>query len=454
MRTYIIQPDPNWLLDAIRNQPNNGLLRYRGIKGSPTIHVTDPSFRRAVLSTQAYSDFEKPLHTRQRLSTFSGEGLLVAEGDVHKTQRRQLLPAFSLQHVRSLVPLFWSKSRELVDALENHIVSSGQCEVPIYDWTSRAALDIIGTAAWGKDFGSIADPDTDFVQRYRSLFVQPSFGKLLLQIFIPAPIALRLPLPEMRRVKGAVRASREAAEAAVKERHEDPKQSLRKDILSVAMRNERLDDKILVDTLLTFLAAGHETSASAAQFACFQLAKNPKIQERLRAEVRQHLPSLRSEQDMTARELESLPYLRGVTLEALRMHPPVPSGERRVAIRDTVVCGHSIPAGTEIFSHAWVTNRLGWDRAEEFDPERWLGEEAEKRKYGSSGDFEFSPFSHGTRACIGAPFARLEQLALIACLTGRFRFTLCSDPNPQMVFAVTVAPTEPIALKMEPLAGW
>jgi len=156
---------------------------------------------------------------------------------------------------------------------------------------------------------------------------------------------------------------------------------------------------------------------------------------------------------VTSDMLEALPYLRSVVLEALRMSPPAPAS-RRIAVREVNICGQVIPRGTEVHNNWWVTNRLGWQSPEVFDPERWLHSSGENRQDGSSGSYGFSAFSYGPRACIGQTFARLELLAVVAALTGRFEMEIEDKQKPRCIFGIMASPVKPIKLRMRPLQGW
>lgn len=116
-----------------------------------------------VLVTKNY-DFTKPPTFTQGLGRILGIGILLAEGDEHKTQRRNLSPAFSYRHVKDIYPIFWQKSRELVECLAaasavTEVTSKESTEdgeprhapgtIDVGDWTSRATLDIIGVSGMG-----------------------------------------------------------------------------------------------------------------------------------------------------------------------------------------------------------------------------------------------------------------------------------------------------------------
>lgn len=116
-----------------------------------------------MLVTKNY-DFTKPEEFSQGLARILGVGILLAEGDEHKMQRKNLSPAFAFRHIKEIYPIFWAKSRELVDCLaaasssadDKGLQSAGDDtrhapgSIDVGDWSSRATLDIIGISGMGK----------------------------------------------------------------------------------------------------------------------------------------------------------------------------------------------------------------------------------------------------------------------------------------------------------------
>lgn len=153
---------------------------------------------------------------------------------------------------------------------------------------------------------------------------------------------------------------------------------------------------------------------------------HPKVQSRLRQEIREHLPSPESGAEVTAAEIERLPYLNAVCSEILRYFPPVPLAAQREAIKDTTVLGHVIPKGTHIYVFPWATNHdqaLWGPDASVFDPERWIKDPSG----GKISNFADLTFIHGPRGCIGERFARGEFASLLGAFVGRFEFRLADE---------------------------
>lgn len=200
------------------------------------------------------------------------------------------------------------------------------------------------------------------------------------------------------------------------------KEGTGKNILSVAIESGGFTDEGLVNQLMTFLIAGHETTASALCFAIYALCKHPEIQSRLRKEVRSSLPDPRSPtSSISSNDIDSLPYLSAVCNEVLRLYSPTPV-TARVSTQNTTIQGHYIPKNTTMFISSWATNAnkdLWGEDATEFNPDRWLGE-GQANKGGAESNYAFLTFLHGPRSCIAQNFAKAEFACLLAAWAGAF----------------------------------
>ena len=156
---------------------NDGLIVYHYFANNERVMLTSPDTLREVLVTKCY-DFEKPALARVNLGRLLGVGVLLAEGDEHKLQRKNLLPAFQYRYIRDLYSVFWEKSGQMLEAVTNEI-RKNQIETPTDDgysvidfgnWLSRCTLDIIGVAGMGFDFNALADPDNELNRTYKRIF--------------------------------------------------------------------------------------------------------------------------------------------------------------------------------------------------------------------------------------------------------------------------------------------
>lgn len=459
----------------IREIPNDGLIRYRHIGNVERVLLTSPKALAEVLVTRNY-EFQKPPQLAQGLGQLLGIGVLLSEGDEHKRQRKALMPAFSYRHIKNLVPLFWSKAREVTEKMTNQLqtdgaegngsvekrTNSGVLEVAT--WASRVTLDIIGLAGMGRDFGAVENPSTELNDCYRRVFQPDSASRRvgqLLSLFVPFWIVSRLPLKRNKEVQEARALIRRVCHELIegKRARLTEGKPTDVDILSVALSSGSFTDENLVDQVMTFLAAGHETTSSAMQWAVYLLCLNPMVQSKLRADIRAKLPSISDTQaNVTAEDVDKVAFLHAVCHETLRFIPSVPL-TMRIAAHDTTLLGHHIKKGTTIILAPWAVNHsseLWGPDAGEFKPERWL--HADGTFNGSGGadsNYSFLTFLHGPRSCIGQRFALEEFAVLLAAWAGRFSMEF-PDPDFKLDIAggVTVKPKGGLKVKATVVEGW
>lgn len=443
--------------------------------------ITSPKALSAVLTTQVY-DFVKPRHVANALARLLGVGILIAEGDKHKIQRKNLMPAFAFRHIKDLYPIFWNKSREAVLALTESIrtgglggkeaedvekVAPGETVIEVGKWASRATLDIIGVAGMGQDFGAIQNPDTDLNRMYRTVFKPTRQAQILgmLNLFLPDWFVRSLPVKRNGEIEAAAAVIRATCRKLIRAKKEklEKNELTDVDILSVALESGGFSEEKLVDQMMTFLAAGHETTATAMTWAVYMLCLNPEIQTRLRMEIREKLPSVDEEIDITSQQVDHMPYLNAVCNEVLRYHPPVPLTLRDAA-HDTTILGQFIPKGTRVMLVPWASNKdksLWGPDAGKFNPERWLPSEKNPQSAngGAPSNYAFLTFLHGPRSCIGQAFAKAEFAILLAAWIGRFEFTLKNEEefderNVLIKGGATAKPAKGLYVKAKVVEGW
>jgi len=259
----------------------------------------------------------------------------------------------------------------------------------------------------------------------------PSRIVAILSLIFPAFLVQSLPLKRtrdvahaastIRRVTAQIIAAKKSALATSQEDAES------KDILSVMLKSNAYTgsdgESSMRDQMMTFLAAGHETTATSMIWAIHTLSlpENRHIQSRLRAEIHAAFPS-GAPATITYDQLSSLKYLSHITSEVLRLYPPV-GVTLRVAAEDTSLNGVFVPKGTSIVISPFAMNRSAalWGAdAEEFRPERWAcGEDGTATVESNYG---FLTFLAGPRGCIGNVFAKVEFKCLLAAAIGKFEF--------------------------------
>jgi len=461
------KPNGSGHLQIVKDTPNDGLILTRSLFHMNRLIATTPTTLADVLVHKSY-DFQKPAWVRNFLRRFLGDGLLITEGEEHKHHRKLIMPAFHFRHIKELYPVFWSKSMELCDAVRAVIHEDPSKIHEIGHYATQVTLDIIGLAGLGRDIGSLHNGEDELIATYEEI-LEPTTEKVVyffLHLVLPSWFIKALPWKINQRTNiNTGRLKRictdfvTAKKSAMKTGEDSDKASSR-DILSIMIRTNNFSNENLVDQLLTFLAAGHETTSSALTWATYLLSLHPDMQTRLRAEIHQFIPdpAVLSEAGFdVAGVLESMPYLNGVCSEVLRLYPTVPL-TTRVAVRDTTVGGHFIPKDTQIFIGPWAINRnpkLWGSDAEEFVPDRWIDKATGRATMngGADSNYAFLTFLHGPRSCIGEKFARAELRALLAAFVGSFAMEM-ADPTEKIIVAgtITVKAKNGMKLRLTPVA--
>lgn len=111
--------------------PDADIIHIRGLLGDSILIPVSPYAFRDIMGSSTYN-LEKQWAIRDTLARIIGFGLILSEGDDHRRQRKALTPAFSLNNVRSLYPLMWTKVQKFVSCV--HAESQRQGFVEVNHW--------------------------------------------------------------------------------------------------------------------------------------------------------------------------------------------------------------------------------------------------------------------------------------------------------------------------------
>jgi len=364
---------------------------------------------------------------------FFGEGLLTSEGDSWLRQRKLSAPAFHRERIASYAEAMTGYADEMLQKWED----GKTCD--IHAEMMELTLRIVVRALFNLE--------SDRTQQIRAAMNWMMANATGVRMLLP-PMVRYLPLPEMVRVRRAVRDLDETVYAIIAQHrllgHDSG------DLLSMLMaaRDEdgsRMSDRQLRDEVLTFLTAGHETTALALTWTWYLLAQNPGVENQLHQELDRVLAGRLPEFSDLAR----LPYTECVIKESMRLYPPAWSLARTV-ISDFKLRGYTIPAGANVVMSQWIMHRhpAYFRDPERFDPERWWGEPALKLPR-----FAYFPFGGGPRQCIGASFAMMESQLLLAAVAARFRLRILPDHPVHPVPGFTFRPKYGIRMTLESRRG-
>lgn len=401
-------------------------------------------------------DYPKPERTRHDLTEILGNGLVVAEGELHHRERRIMNPAFGPAQIRELTDIFVEKAQQLRDMWRKE-VAEGTARIDVQGGLTKMTLDVIGLAGFNYEFSALnpdgkpneLDTAFEFMFSYLSEF-ERSYWPLLRSMF---PILRRIPDGYTRRTAAAQKVTRRIGMQLIAEKKEAVRKAAQssdkgvesalqsRDLLTLLIKanmssdvpeDQRLSDDDVLAQVPTFLVAGHETTSNATTWCLYALSHQPDVQHKLREElwgIRTDNPSMD--------ELNALPYLDAVIRETMRLYPPV-VGTFRIASKDDIIplatpytdsAGRvhdsvSIKKGTSFSIPIVLMNRskaLWGDDALVFRPERWESlSEAVQQIPGVWGNM--MTFLGGPRACIGYRFSLVEMKALIFTLVRSLEF--------------------------------
>jgi cytochrome P450 len=199
------------------------------------------------------------------------------------------------------------------------------------------------------------------------------------------------------------------------------------------------------DEMVTMFIAGHETAANTLAWSWILLAKDAAVRATLDEELGRVLgPAGASRRLPEASDYRALRYTEAVVKEALRLFPPAFT-VMRTATADTSVGGFAIPKGTDVSLVPYATHRDArfFPDPERFDPTRFLGEVEPDR-------YTWLPFGGGPRVCVGNAFAMMETTLVLATIASRFRPVLADGVDPVPVPGVTLRPSGPLRMRLEP----
>jgi cytochrome P450 len=406
----------------------------RFVVGPPGARVTlyavyDPEGAHRVLAG-ASARYRKDNRLYAEMSDAFGDGLLTSQDETWLRQKRFLQPLFTHAQVAQYVPAMAAEARTLVERW------TGRESVELHGETGRLTLRVVGRALLGADLDEAVDVLRTMLPALSEDLRRRGFSPFPTPPGWPTPANLRL-----RRHRAALDGVVDRLVAA--RRAAGGGDDLLGRLIAARDGDAALSDDEVRDQVLVFLFAGSDTTATALTAALHLLGSHPGVQDRARAEVRAVLDG----GEPTAADLGRLIYLTQVVKEALRLYPPAYATSRRLTGGDDEIAGHRIPDGADVGVYPWATHRhpRHWDEPERFDPDRFTPErEAARARYA------WFPFGGGPRTCIGAHFALLESLTVLAAVLGSYRLETPDRPIP-VVPKITLHPAGPVEARLTAL---
>jgi cytochrome P450 len=390
--------------------------------------VHEPSAIRRVLLDNA-ANYKKDALQRRVLSAGLGDGLLSAEDGRWRAQRHTIAPMFSRKNVMSFAPAMMQAANALVDrwhALGDHSLIDAAAEM------TRVTLDVLERTIFSDGLGCNAEELRAAMASYfetigqidpLDLFGVPDFVPRLSRLH--ARSTLRFFDAAIDEII-AKRLRRLATEAG----------SVPSDILSLLLSardpvtGDRTTEAEVRSNILTFIAAGHETTANCLSWSLFLLTQSPEWRDRIADEAQREIGG------PVAGLAERLVITRAVVEEAVRLYPPI-AAISRMALGPDELARRAIKRGTMVVIAPYVLHRHRrlWTYPDDFDPTRFLGEAR-----GKIDRFSYLPFGAGLRTCIGSTFALQEATLILATIMKHFALELTPGHAVWPLLRVTLRP--------------
>ena len=477
------------------------------LAGENVILVSKPSVAKQVLIDDEAS-FTKKGTAFFPSSRLAGDGLLVTDGDVWRSQRRLSNPAFR----KAAVETYAKAMNECIEeTIRTRWRTNGERD--IYEDFNEVTLQVVCRTLFGEDaVGTKGKEIVDSIRVAFEYFAKRSSGiEMILPEWFPLPSNIsfndavdRLDnavyaiidkrLAEMEEPCFIACATQEMdlldrlLSASLDDLVEDEEDRVLKGAMASSSKDDDDDDDVtntnkkkmsrkqLRDEVMTLIVAGQETSAIVLSWAVAFVAKDESFGERVAKEAMEarilaskrlkKIPLEKEQEECTIAEevidddgnckepdsetiiaqteltfesIKDLPFTEAIILETMRLKPPAYIVGRSNSISDVHLDENNkydIPRGSTILVSPYLAHRDGqyWSKPNEFDPNRWLALDPETNQpyartalRGMGYKNTYFPFGAGPRACIGAQFAMLEAIILLACSCEKRRFDLPDD---------------------------
>ncbi|WP_281193497.1 cytochrome P450 [Halorubrum sp. F4] len=432
-----------------RAAERGGVARY-DVFGTESYLLTDPDAIRRVL-VEDHESYVKGEMPREQLGNLLGDGLFLAEGERWREQRTAMRSAFFRERVDGYGDAMVDHARGMVDDWRD-----GDA-VDVHEAATEYAFSVLAEGLLGDD----VEGEREAV-RAAAESITERFDMRRLASFLPEWV----PTPTNRRYRRRLDTLRDTLRDLVAERRAagppaDPGSA--DDLLGTLVAAAELgaiDDDELLDNAVTFLFAGHETSALGLTYTLHALATHPDVQERVRREVTAF------DDDPGPAAVRDCPALTAAVDEALRLRPPVHSFFREPT-EPVTLGGYRIPAGVVVTLSPWVVHRddRWWEDPETYRPQRWLregvddgggnggvvhGDDTPGPAVGERPEYAYFPFGGGPRHCIGMRFARQELRLATAALLRRVRLEAV-DATLELRASANTRPSGPVRVRVHEL---
>ncbi|XP_078541196.1 cholesterol side-chain cleavage enzyme, mitochondrial-like [Lissotriton helveticus] len=410
-------------------QPEDAALIFK-VEGSFPERLT-------VKPWKAYRDFRNKKY-----------GVLLKSGEDWRSNRLVLnKEVLSLKVIDQFLPLLNEVGEDFVKRIHHQIQRSGRGR-----WTAdlsnelfRFALESVSYVLYGERLGLLQDYVDHEAQRFIDA-VTKMFQTTSPMLYIPPEL--------LRAIKSRIWTDHIEAWDVIFTQADKCIQNIYRDLrlkkenrkeYSGVLANLLLQDKLHIDdikaSVTELMAGGVDTTSMTLQWTLYELARYPKVQDKLRAEV---LTAKAEAQGDMSKVLKSVPLVKAAIKETLRLHPVAVSLQRYIQ-QDTVIQNYLIPAGTlvQVGLYAMGRDSTVFVKSEKYNPERWLERDGNH--------FRGLGFGFGPRQCLGRRIAEMEMHLFLIHLLENFRIEVKREAEVRTTFDLILVPSKPIHLTLLPL---
>ncbi len=366
---------------------------------------------------------------------FIPEGLFFSTGERWRRQRKTIQPTFAPGNLATFSDTMVDRTLSMIDSWEDSEV------IVANEVFSDLTLEVLTTTLFDVNLDERQTVVTDAAESLSNRVDTQSLSAV-----IPGWIPTRRNRDFTRKM---TRFDRMVAELIDERRQDDtPRNDLLSTLLELTDTESddqdsavyRFTDSELRDQLVTFLFAGHETTALVFTWAFQLLARHEDVYTTLTEEI----DAVCGDRPPTVEDVPSLTYTEQVIKETMRYYPPIYVLFRE-ALEDVSIDGYLIPKGTKLTVPQFILHgdERWWDDPDAFTPERWTTALEDELP-----EYAYFPFGGGPRHCVGMRFAMQFLTLGLATIVQRVHFDLESANDPPLHMAATLSPGEDIELRV------
>lgn len=430
------------LLGRIRKDPltfftqlgtTKGSYAWLSLMGSPVLFLND-----AVAIEHVFRGDPKLYHKgkyNDGVRPLLGQGVFLAEEDLWNRQRRDIASVFSGSNFTEFTSDVAAAADEMMVRWEKYAHSDQ--DIDIHYEMLCFALDVVLRTLYHETSAKT----TKEISASLGTMLKLAESRIWSVLPLPMPIAVRLP-----KYAKTLQVLDEIAAGFIAARQKS--QGYPKDLLSRLVdcySGSQEDQRLLRDNVMSFLLAGHETTANGITWAFYELGRHPNMRQRVLEEAERVLVG----ETVTYDQVKQLSFTSQVVSETLRLYPPVWTMSRQMVGDDIIPLedGRTLraPKGSTIMLCAYSIHRREryWDDPESFLPERFRpGQEKTRPRY------SWIPFGGGPRLCIGFKLAELESILVLAKAFKKFDLRLVPGQAVKQEPIITLRPDRPVMYRI------